>query len=218
MNTQVRMLPTVLIVATEPIFRSGLVTMLGNRCSVVGAVGTVRDAKQVLALAQPRLLVLNLDPPLPDAAPEAVCNRLVADHPGTAALILLRESQGELVRLACRCGARGVVDAGLDAEHLHAILDQIEAGEMAIHSQLIRHLMALEEGSDHGVQGARQMRDRDLQILQALAKGQTGQEIARGLGCSAKAIDLTIERVSHRLGAAHRAHAVAITMRNGWIR
>jgi DNA-binding CsgD family transcriptional regulator len=57
--------------------------------------------------------------------------------------------------------------------------------------------------------------DRELDALRQLAGGHTSKEIALILGVTKTAVDHAIERATHRLGASHRAHAVAVAMRRG---
>ena len=58
----------------------------------------------------------------------------------------------------------------------------------------------------------------DTELLQSLAEGECGKEIAVRLKKNITTIDNRIQKVMERLGAVTRAQAVAIGLRRGLIR
>ena len=58
---------------------------------------------------------------------------------------------------------------------------------------------------------------RQTQILQYIAEGKTNKEIANNLGTSEHTIKNQVSSILLRLNANDRAHAVALSMHNGWI-
>ena len=198
----------------------GLVSggMSGGRPFIVlDAVGTVEAAERALATYRPPLSVLVLDPPLPGGTLDDACARLIRDNPSTAALVLLVRPEATLVRRACRSGARAVFGTDIRAEELSAVLRQIDEGDVVIQPPLVRFLVGGEPGSAHAAEETPTLNNRELTALQLLARGYTSKQIAPLLNSSAKAVDMTIERASRRLGAATRSQAVAIALRHGLI-
>ncbi|MEK7324793.1 MAG: LuxR C-terminal-related transcriptional regulator, partial [Chloroflexota bacterium] len=56
---------------------------------------------------------------------------------------------------------------------------------------------------------------RELQVLQAVALGQTNKAIAMKLGISDHTVKFHLASAMSKLGAASRAEAVAVAMRRG---
>jgi DNA-binding NarL/FixJ family response regulator len=205
----------VLVVAAEPLCRDGLVTRLREHFAVAAAVGTARAGRQVLAAARPPLAVVVLDPPLPDAPFEEACRLLLAPPAGTAALVLLRRPSPTQVRLACRHGAAGVFGTAIDPAGLRAVLEQLGAGGLAIDPALARHLMRGPPLTEAAPGAAGGLTARQAEALRLVAEGHTSKEIARLLRTTVGAVDHALERAVKRLGAAHRAQAVAVALRAG---
>lgn len=59
---------------------------------------------------------------------------------------------------------------------------------------------------------------REQQMLVRIADGKTNQKIADDLGVSVDTVKTTLLRMRKKLGAADRAHAVAVGFRRGLLR
>lgn len=59
---------------------------------------------------------------------------------------------------------------------------------------------------------------REVRVLDGVARGLTNRAIAADLCLSEHTVKSQVARILHKLGAADRAHAVAIAMRAGIIR
>jgi DNA-binding NarL/FixJ family response regulator len=204
----------VVVIAAEPLFRAGLVATLQESFVVQGAASTAHAGQRLLTTFHPPLSVLVLTPALVDAAPEVASNMLIAGHPATATLVLLHEPDRSTVWLAGRNGARGIYDTMVEPAQLATILSQIADGEFAVQPSLVRFLV---EGEPDAAENRSEtaLTERELMALQLLARGYTSKMIAGLLGTTPKAVDLTIERATRRLGASHRAQAIATAMRRG---
>ena len=58
---------------------------------------------------------------------------------------------------------------------------------------------------------------RQTQILKYIAEGKTNKEIANNLGISGNTVKNQVSNILLRLNANDRAHAVALSLHNGWI-
>jgi DNA-binding CsgD family transcriptional regulator len=59
--------------------------------------------------------------------------------------------------------------------------------------------------------------DLDVQLLRLLARGRTGQDLARGARLDPKVARRRVARIREALGAETDIHAVAIAVRRGII-
>jgi DNA-binding NarL/FixJ family response regulator len=58
---------------------------------------------------------------------------------------------------------------------------------------------------------------RETQILNYVAEGNTNKQIAYMLGISEQTIKTHVSAILRKLNANDRAHAVALSLRDGWI-
>lgn len=210
-----------LVVAAEPLLRLGLtraVEMTLDRTALglvlQGTADSARSAQKQLAGMRTPVVLLVLDPPLRDVTYAGACAMLIQAQPAATVLVLLRSPDRLSVRVACRHGARGVYDTSISFEQLETVLGILLDGGVAIQPSLVQYL--LDGGSDDdepGNDGPKLLTERELVALQFLARGYASKEIATIVGATPKAIDLTIERAARRLGASHRAQAVAIAIK-----
>jgi DNA-binding NarL/FixJ family response regulator len=225
------------VVAAEPLLRLGLtcaVELIQARSSngqpggapaleFRGAADSARAAHKLLATLRAPLALLVLDPPLRDVTFAGACAMLIQAHPAAAALVLLGSPDRVSVRLACRHGARAVHDTAITVEQLESVLGTLLDGGVSIQPSLVQYLLdggpdggpdgGGGEGDELGKAGPRPLTERELVALQFLARGYASKEIAALVGATPKAVDLTIERAARRLGASHRAQAVAIAIK-----
>jgi DNA-binding NarL/FixJ family response regulator len=206
----------VVVAAREPVFRSGLAAVLATPTTDVETVGTATDARVAIAQLVPAIAVLVLDPPLPDAPPDAACADLIARYPRTAAVVLFRRSDPSSLRAACRYGARGIFETSVPGDQLAGALERIEHGEVVVHPSLLADVLRLQSSHGAGVRAGLTL--KQLTVLKLVADGRTTKEIAQALRTSASGVDHAIERAAQRLGATHRAHAVAQAIRLGLLR
>ena len=211
----------VIVVAAEPLLRLGLtraVEIIQARATPAlvlhGAVDSARSAQKMMATMRSPVGVLVLDPPLRDVTLAGACAMLIQSQPAATVLVLLSSPDRLAVRLACRHGARGVYDTAIEVDQMQTVLGTLLAGGVSVQPSLVQFLVDGDSDEDGpGKDGSNLLTERELVALQFLARGYTSKEIAVMAGATAKSVDLTIERASRRLGASHRAQAVAIAVK-----
>lgn len=233
-QTQEHKMPpaNVQLIAAEPLLRQGIEHALHPDFVVNHSFDTLAQAQQSLEVNPSDIVLLVLDPAWADdpthqnqpvanedSASEATdLSRLMSLVPDTAVVVLLRQPTPGIVREVCRLGARGVCESSVTPSELRATLVRALSGDVVIQPSLVRYLLS--QGSSQGQPGGETkelptLTERELLVLQLLARGYSSKQIAQVLQTTPKAVDLTIERATHRLGAHHRAQAVAIAIRRG---
>ena len=203
---------SVAIVVREALVRIGLTAALGDSFAVLSA-STVAGASRLMAQHQPDRAIVGLSLPFPDATLEETCAALMSPRSATPVLALVRPNDSTAVRLAAKYGARAIFDTLVPASALRAVVSRLDFATPVVQPSLVRHLV---DGADEdGTGPAPSLRPRELAVIQLLARGFTSKQIATALQTTPKAVDLLIERASRRLGATHRAQAVAIATRRG---
>jgi two-component system, NarL family, response regulator DevR len=227
----------VLVVATEPLMRAGISTLLadggagttvlakdgqgaldsGPTLMVVDTVGSIEAAERAFGVYVPLLSILVLDPILPGTTLEDACTRLITSQPNTRAVVILGTPDSASVRRICGSGARAVFSADIAPRDLVTALGQVAAGEVVVQPSLVKYLIEGDGGAAGKPERNEVCNRRELTALQLLARGYSSKQIAPLLATSAKAVDMLVERATRRLGATARAQAVAIALRRGLI-
>jgi DNA-binding NarL/FixJ family response regulator len=204
----------VLVMAGEPVFRTGLVTSLRTQGSYrVFEAADTQAAQELLRLHSPSFAVAVVEPAIPDISLDSLCDLLQHAYPETSSCVLLRRPERSVVQRLCRHGVRGVYETTITPAELIAVLNRIATGEIAVQPSLVRYLLE----SDGDTAAPDVLSPREITVLQLLARGYASKQAATVLDTTPKAIDLLVERAIRRLGAAHRAEAVAIALRRGLI-
>jgi DNA-binding NarL/FixJ family response regulator len=123
------------------------------------------------------------------------------------------------VHEAMRAGARGYVLKSAPKEVLLAAIRALRTGtgylQPEITGTVLRRLVgdarvAADKDKDL-------LTVRELQILEAVADGKSNKEIAAALAIAEDTVKTHLRRLFEKLGAADRAHAVAIALRQSLI-
>lgn len=225
----------VLIVADDPLARSGLAALLAGQpeCAVVGQVDRASDLDDQLAVYRPDVLLWDLgwDPSAgPSASLRAGPSDSVRAGPSDLAEVELADlsdvgdSQLPVVALVpddthaagvWTAGVRGLLlrDAGTEA--LVAALLAVAQGLVVLDPGLAAAVLpSRDEPSESLVE---ELTPRELEVLQLLAEGLPNKTIAVRLGISEHTVKFHVNAVLGKLGAQSRTDAVVRATRLGLI-
>ena len=200
-----------LIASPFPAMRAGLRTLL-NRPDLVIA-GEAADNDQVLDSAEltaPQVIVYDLALDADDTL--STLWQLRRTLPGTPVLALSDSPTDPRTMRALQAGARGCLPKTANADELAAAIHQVVEGELVLPPTATTALLQQLRGDDAP---AETLTTRELQVLQAVALGQTNKAIAMKLGISDHTVKFHLASAMSKLGAASRAEAVAVAMRRG---
>jgi DNA-binding NarL/FixJ family response regulator len=114
---------------------------------------------------------------------------------------------------AMQAGMRGVLPKSANGEEIANAVRQIADGEMVLPPTATNALLQ-QIGSDSTIESLTQ---REVQVLRAVAAGQTNKAIALKLGISEHTVKFHLGSAMSKLGAASRAEAVATAIQKGLI-
>jgi DNA-binding NarL/FixJ family response regulator len=200
----------------DRLFCDLLMRAIECRFAVLDAVNTILDAERALERHQPQLSVLVVDPLFPYVTLRDTCTRLVGSYPMTRALLIFRERRAQDLVVACQQGARALFDATITAEQLIHGLDRLTDGEVVMQPEILRDMMQVSQ-QRNGANHQQPLTAMQLRMLSLLAEGNTSKEIASLMNVTTASVNHNLERASQRLGARHRAAAVARALRQGLI-
>jgi DNA-binding CsgD family transcriptional regulator len=131
-------------------------------------------------------------------------------------VMVLREVSSSAAVMALRQGAAGLACMSCHLEQLPKTVDAILTGQGWLSPCLARAV------ADHLAGRARLQESercgltvRELSVLRPLAAGAGNDEIAEGLGIDIRTVKFHVSNIYRKLGARHRAEAVAIAYRLG---
>jgi two-component system nitrate/nitrite response regulator NarL len=206
---------TVVVVDDHPFFRDGVIRGL-TRSGQIQVVAEAGDGPQALAVIErERPTVALVDYQMPDIDGLALVHAVVRDELPTRVLLLSAFTDSAIVFRALQEGAAGYLskDAGRD-EIFDAVL-RVARGRTVVPAELASGLAG--EIRLRGESQAPALSEREQQVLQGFARGQSIPQIASELYISASTVKTHTARLYDKLGVSDRAAAVAEAMRRGLI-
>lgn len=211
----------VVVTDDHPVFREGLVTILGDIADVV-VVAEASDGEQaVAAVAEHHPDVVLMDLRMPGTSGVEATARIVADHPDVAVLVLTMSEDDESVFAALRAGARGYLLKEAGKDDIARGMRAVARGEAVFGprvSEKVLNYFAGPRPVAHASSAALpfpQLTEREREILEHVARGATNMVIARKLFLSEKTVRNHVSSVLGKLGAENRAAAVAMARDSG---
>ncbi|HZW24874.1 MAG TPA: response regulator transcription factor [Gallionella sp.] len=146
------------------------------------------SGKRLLSLLQRRtdFDVLLLDLTLPDISGLDLIPLIHSSHPDLPILVFTIHSDLAIAKQAFERGARGFVMKGCPAGLLIVAIRTVSSGGRYVDPELAEHMFfapPAEPETPH-----QKLTERELHILKLLAKGMSGNEIARSLSISKKTV------------------------------
>jgi DNA-binding NarL/FixJ family response regulator len=131
------------------------------------------------------------------------------------AVLLLDTSDAALVSAALRAGVRGVISREATSEEIESAIQAVHAGLVAITAGSLTEL--LRDVRPAGDALAEPLSDRELEVLNLIAEGQSNKLIAHSLGISEHTVKTHVASILAKLGAGSRTEAVSQAIRRGLV-
>ena len=185
------------------------IAVIGEAASGIAAVAIARQLR-------PDVLVLDLE--MPDGDGVTALRELVRTVPEVRVLILTVYSEDERLLPLLEAGARGYLSKAVGARDLLEAIRVVAAGDVYVRPSTARLLAAELAQTREGQTPRRRFQmlsGREQNIVELLATGFSGVEVARRLGISAKTVDAYKRRVQQKLGLEHRTDYVRFAIEAG---
>jgi len=204
----------VLIVDDHTLFRSGLTELLERRgIEVCAAVGDGEAGIEAAKAMAPDVVLLDLRMPEIDGL--AVLDRLHAELPDLAVVILTTSSQERDLVDSLRAGARGYLLKDMEPEQLIESLHETLSGKTVVASPMTAVLERVEQGDELDT-GRRDrfsaLTPREMEILCHLAEGRSNKVIARELGITDGTVKLHVRSILRKLEVQSRVEAAVMAV------
>jgi DNA-binding NarL/FixJ family response regulator len=185
---------------------------------VVGEAGTCAGCLDLLREVCPSVLLLDVS--LPDGDGLSMVPKINKLYPQTNVLVLTSFSDEATLMRAIDLGVSGFIGKNQHLTELTSAIRQAASGEIAIPASLLLGLLGRKPPSRSRSQNAQYVEPltvRERQILNCLAQGNTGQEIAAKLNISQMTVRTHIRNLIAKLGVHSRLEAVTYALQWGLI-
>ena len=199
----------ILIADDHASFRTGLRALLATAgdLDVVGEAATGSDAVAMAARFQPDVVLMDVR--MPDGDGIEATRRIVEVSPHIAIVVLTMDAGDGSVLRALQAGARGYVLKGAQRAELLRAIRAVAAGEAIFGPGVARRLaMLLAEPGPIAPRPFPELTDRELEVLDLVARGRSNAEITDQLVLSPKTVRNHVSNIFAKIDARDRADAI----------
>jgi DNA-binding NarL/FixJ family response regulator len=202
---------SVLLVDDHALVRKGFRRMIEDDpdIRVVGEASSGIEAVQLCQKLTPQVIVMDMAMPEMDGV--QATREILKRMPKTAILILSMYAQENYVRNAFDAGALGYILKNANDIDLASAIKDVAAGKRVLDPGLITAEREPEDTFDRLTQ-------REKQILQMIAEGNSNKEIAALLGLSVNTVAVHRANLMDALGMHRTAELVVYAIRKGLVR
>ena len=205
---------TVLIVDDHPVVRQGLRTFLELQedLEIVGEAGDGEAAVAEVERLLPDVVLMDLRMPGVDGI-EAT-RRIRSISPSTRVIALTSFTDDETVFPAVKAGAAGYLLKDVRPQDLAEAIRTVHRGEGLLHPTIAAKLMQ-DIAQDKPRGPGQDLTQRELEVLQHIARGMSNREIAEALVLSEKTVKTHVSNVLQKLHLADRTQAALYAVKEG---
>ncbi|MFI6586114.1 response regulator [Embleya sp. NPDC050493] len=197
----------VFLLDDHEVVRRGLADLLGGEpdIEVVGESGSAAEAARRIPALRPDVAIL--DGRLPDGSGIDVCREVRSRFPEINALILTSYDDEDALFAAIMAGAAGYVLKQIRGRDLIAAVRAVAAGQSLLDPAVTTRVLERVRQGPAAEPGPTGLSEREQQVLEHIARGQTNREIAESLGLAEKTVKNYVSAVLNKLGLERRVQA-----------
>ncbi|MCE5181472.1 MAG: response regulator [Betaproteobacteria bacterium] len=200
----------VVLVDDHTLFRMGLAELLEQRGSikVVGVTGNADEARRLLREENPDVLIMDLHMPPLDGL--TLFRQLRQEGCATPTLMLTVSNAEEDLSNVLRAGARGYLLKDMEPDDVVDAILRASRGETVVAPAMTMKLVHLLQGGQPATASASMLdslTQREREILDHLAQGESNKVIARALDISHDTVKLHVRHILSKLNLTSRVEA-----------
>ena len=201
----------VALVEDHAIFRQGLVSLFGDAegVEVIGDAASASEGLRLLLDSEPDVAVVDLG--LPDRSGIDLIREWRNNVTDAAAVVLTSDRDPSRAIAAAQAGVLGYVLKDDVFDDLTRAVREAHAGRR-FYSTSVSELLV-----GHHAEPPPSLTDREREVLEAVATGDTNRRIAARLGVSVKTIESHRSNVMQKLGVRSAAELVRVGIERGLI-
>ena len=204
----------VLITDDHLIVREGLRLILETTDGIEN-VGEASDGAECLSLVsalKPDVILMDLQMPRMDGI--TAITHLRRDHPEIAIVILTTFNEDDLMVRGLQAGARGYLLKDTSRENLLDTIQAAARGETLLKPEILARVLSARPATAAATTDSL-LTERELEVLQATARGERNKEIAYKLGITERTVKAHLASIYQKFSVDSRAAAVAVAAQRG---
>ena len=207
----------VLLADDHGMVRAGLRSLI-EETGDMEVTAEAADGRQAISLALKHPVdVAVIDISMPGTDGLEVINQLQAQRPELPILVLTMHEEEQYVVRSISSGAKGYITKRSAPEQLVSAIRQVHQGGMYL-SREASELLALRVArGERGDSPLDSLSNREVQVLRALALGQTNREIAESFHISVKTVDTYRFRLLKKLNLRNNADLSRFAIQHGLV-
>lgn len=199
----------VLVVDDHPLFRKGVVQLLQLEPSFIvdGEAGTYEEAIEKFEQFHPGLVLLDLN--MKGTNGIEILSAIKSRDPSTRVIMLtVSDNPTDLVQ-AIRSGVDGYLLKDQDPDEILSKIKMAVEGKTVLSPQLMSALSASLKQDDNAFakRELKELTNREIAVLQCIAKGMSNKAIARELDISDGTVKVHVKHVLRKLSFRSRVEA-----------
>jgi two-component system, NarL family, response regulator LiaR len=205
----------ILIVDDHTIVRDGLQALLSAEpgMEVVGVGANGVEAVEKSRDLRPDIILLDLIMPRKDGVQATL--EIKKENPNARILILTSFAEDHQVFSAVKAGAMGYVMKDTSSDDLIQAIRDVFQNKPALQPAIAHKLMRDIQKQPGQAQTEGSLTEREIEILQMVAQGQTNQQIADSLFLSERTVRTHITNILAKLRLDNRTQAALYALREG---
>lgn len=203
-----------LVVDDHPVFRMGMVALLGSLgLEVVAEAASADEAVAAADAHEPDVVLMDLH--LGTSSGVDATREIVRRHPGIGVLVVTMLDD-DSVFASMRAGARGYLLKGADPTEVERAVRAVANGEILLGPAVAERAVAFLAGTRvHGLPPFPELTDREREVLDQVARGLDNLSVARRLNLSPKTVRNHLSNILTKLQVTDRAQAIVRAREEG---
>ena len=205
----------VLVVDDHVVVRRGIRALLAtvDEVEVVGEAQDGQEALEKTEMLRPDVILLDLLMPRMDGI--EVTRRVIARDPAARILVLTSFAADDKVFPAIKAGALGYLLKDTGPDQLVRSIHQVYQGESSLSPAIARKVLQELSRPTDRPPTPDPLTEREVEVLQVVARGKSNQEIAAELTISEATVRTHVSNILGKLHLASRTQAALYALREG---
>jgi NarL family two-component system response regulator YdfI len=182
-------------------------------------IGEASDGNEALSLCnnlKPDVVLMDLRMPNMDGL--TAIEKLRIEQPNIAVIILTTFNEDDLMFRGLQAGAHGYLLKDTDRITLFNTIRAAARGETLLKPEIMARLLTQKNETKNKAHEVINLTDRELEVLEAVARGERSKEVASRLGISERTVKAHLASIYNKLGVDSRAAASAVAAQRGLLK
>ena len=204
-----------LLVIEYRLMREGLRALIEKYpdIEIVGETNCISESVRLTVNLQPDVILIGLF--FVDQSNIKILKTIAEKMPEAHVLVLSTQRDDEIVFSAIRVGALGFLLEVAGIEDLISSIHRVHLGQPALDASIALKLIDEIKQKNSQPMDEKNLTDREMEVLDLLAKGFSNQEIGKTLTIAERTVSAHVNRILRKLNVTNRTQAALLAYQAG---